>query len=106
MSFTTTVRFHTSLCLSANVLVVQPLQFFQECLGLKMTMSPNFDTYECSLRYLKSSVLSQSSYCFLLLFSYGLEPLPVESDPDIPVGCLRDCSCKKLEAQTLPACVK
>lgn len=59
------------LCLHMCKLPTQ--QFFKETLGLDMTMTPDYDTYECRL-------------------SFGLAPKAVDDDPSIPKGCLTGCS--------------
>jgi len=48
-------------------------RFFREDMGFPMEMRPNFETCECTL-------------------SYGLEPLPIEQDMDVPAGCLVGCA--------------
>jgi Beta-carotene isomerase D27-like, C-terminal len=45
------------------------LQFFRETLGLDMTMKPDYDTFECKLRYvafivLQVALLSISCYSY------------------------------------------
>jgi len=61
------------LCLNMCKLPTQT--FFKEELGLDMTMSPNFETKECRL-------------------SFGLKPLPIEEDDEVPRGCLASCISK------------
>mmetsp|Transcript_33412 Transcript_33412/g.42907 ORF Transcript_33412/g.42907 Transcript_33412/m.42907 type:complete len:270 (-) Transcript_33412:182-991(-) len=61
------------LCL--NMCKIPTQEFFKETLGLDMTMSPNYETNECRL-------------------SFGLKPLPIEEDPDVPIGCLAGCISK------------
>ncbi|CAM9247587.1 unnamed protein product [Chrysoparadoxa australica] len=73
------------LCL--NMCKVPTEQFFHDTLGLDMTMSPDFETYECRL-------------------SFGLTPAPVDEDPDIPTGCLVGCSCKEAGANEVKVCSK
>jgi hypothetical protein len=51
-------------------------QFFQNELGLPLTVSPNFVTQECQ-------------------WSFGEKPLPVEEDPSFPKGCLAGCESRK-----------
>jgi len=58
------------LCLHMCKLPTQ--QFFKETLGLDMTMTPDYETYECRL-------------------SFGMVPKPVEEDESIPKGCLQGC---------------
>lgn len=59
------------LCLHMCKLPTQ--QFFKETLGLDMTMTPDYETYECRL-------------------SFGMTPKPIEEDDNIPRGCLNGCS--------------
>eukprot|EP00667_Euglena_gracilis_P002543 EG_transcript_2543 len=59
------------LCLNLCKLPTQT--FFQDVLGLQMTMNPDFDTHECRL-------------------SFGLAPPPLEEDPKVPYGCLNGCT--------------
>eukprot|EP00953_Heterococcus_sp_UTEX-ZZ885_P034666 17932-Heterococcus_DN1.PRE.2 len=66
--------------LCTNMCKLPTEKFFRETLGLDMTMKPDYDTFECKL-------------------SFGLTPLPVDEDPDIPKGCLQGCSSKILGAQ-------
>jgi len=63
------------LCLNQCKLPAQ--QFFQEELGLPLTVSPNFVTQECQ-------------------WSFGEVPLPPEEDPSFPKGCLVGCESRKL----------
>jgi len=58
------------LCMNQCKLPAQ--QFFQENLGLPLTVIPNFETQECQ-------------------WSFGEKPLPVEQDPSFPRGCLVGC---------------
>lgn len=60
-----------ALCLHMCKLPTQ--QFFKETLGLDMTMTPDYDTYECRL-------------------SFGLAPKSIEEDDSIPQGCLKGCN--------------
>lgn len=62
-------------------------RFFQETLGLEMSMEPDFDTYECRL-------------------SFGLKAPALEEDETVPWGCLAGCSCKALGAPVASACPK
>uniref|UniRef100_A0A7S4AZ00 Beta-carotene isomerase D27-like C-terminal domain-containing protein n=2 Tax=Chrysotila carterae TaxID=13221 RepID=A0A7S4AZ00_CHRCT len=48
-------------------------QFFQQELGMPLTVSPIFETQECQ-------------------WSFGEVPLPPEEDPLIPKGCISDCT--------------
>ena len=59
------------LCL--NLCKIPTQEFFRETLGMDVTFSPNFDTHECRL-------------------SFGMTPLPLEEDPDVPRGCTTDCT--------------
>uniref|UniRef100_A0A7S0KZ14 Beta-carotene isomerase D27-like C-terminal domain-containing protein n=1 Tax=Asterionellopsis glacialis TaxID=33640 RepID=A0A7S0KZ14_9STRA len=63
------------LCLNQCKLPAQ--QFFQDELGLPLTVSPNFVTQECQ-------------------WSFGEVPLPPEDDPSFPKGCLVGCGSRKL----------
>jgi len=56
----------------AKMCKVPTQRFFAEQWGVPLTMSPNFETGECSL-------------------VFGQEPLPIEEDPTIPAGCLTRC---------------
>ena len=67
------------LCLNQCKLPAQ--QFFQEELGLPLTVSPNFVTQECQ-------------------WSFGEVPLPVDEDPSFPKGCLSGCESRKASAAT------
>eukprot|EP00607_Mallomonas_marina_P010761 CAMPEP_0182422126 /NCGR_PEP_ID=MMETSP1167-20130531/7723_1 /TAXON_ID=2988 /ORGANISM="Mallomonas Sp, Strain CCMP3275" /LENGTH=276 /DNA_ID=CAMNT_0024599905 /DNA_START=536 /DNA_END=1366 /DNA_ORIENTATION=- len=58
------------LCLHQCKLPAQ--EFFQEQLGLSLSVTPNFETQECQ-------------------WSWGEEPLSVEQDPSYPQGCLVGC---------------
>jgi hypothetical protein len=58
------------LCLHQCKLPAQ--QFFQETLGVPLTVTPNFDTQECQ-------------------WSWGETPLPPSQDPAFPKGCLSSC---------------
>jgi hypothetical protein len=62
------------LCLNQCKLPAQ--QFFQEELGLPLTVSPNFVTQECQ-------------------WSFGEVPLPTTEDPSFPIGCLSGCESRK-----------
>ncbi|KAG7373993.1 protein of unknown function DUF4033 containing protein [Nitzschia inconspicua] len=62
------------LCLHQCKLPAQ--QFFQEELGLPLTVSPNFVTQECQ-------------------WSFGETPLPPNEDPAFPKGCLVGCESRK-----------
>ena len=62
------------LCLHQCKLPAQ--QFFQEELGLALTVSPNFETQECQ-------------------WSFGETPLPPAEDPSFPKGCLVGCQSRK-----------
>lgn len=65
------------LCLNQCKLPAQ--QFFQEELGLPLTVSPNFVTQECQ-------------------WSFGEVPLPPDEDPSFPKGCLSGCESRKVLA--------
>ena len=67
------------LCLHQCKLPAQ--QFFDEQLGLPLTVSPNFDTQECQ-------------------WSFGEKPLPASEDPSFPKGCLVGCESRKAVAGT------
>jgi hypothetical protein len=67
------------LCLNQCKLPAQ--QFFQEELGLPLTVSPNFVTQECQ-------------------WSFGEVPLPPAEDPSFPKGCLSGCVSRKSLAGT------
>ena len=67
------------LCLHQCKLPAQ--QFFQEELGLPLTVIPNFDTQECQ-------------------WSFGQTPLPPAEDPAFPKGCLVGCESRKAVAGT------
>lgn len=58
------------LCLHQCKIPAQ--EFFQETLGLSLTVQPNFDTQECQ-------------------WSWGEDPLPHKTDPLWPKGCLVGC---------------
>ena len=62
------------LCLHQCKLPAQ--QFFQDELGLALTVSPNFVTQECQ-------------------WSFGETPLPPPQDPSFPQGCLAGCESRK-----------
>ena len=62
------------LCLHQCKLPAQ--QFFQEELGLPLTVSPNFVTQECQ-------------------WSFGEKPVPPSEDPSFPTGCLVGCESRK-----------
>lgn len=62
------------LCLHQCKLPAQ--QFFQDELGLALTVSPNFVTQECQ-------------------WSFGEVPLPPQDDPAFPKGCLVGCESRK-----------
>jgi hypothetical protein len=62
------------LCLHQCKLPAQ--QFFQDELGLALTVSPNFVTQECQ-------------------WSFGETPLPPSEDPTFPQGCLAGCESRK-----------
>ena len=62
------------LCLHQCKLPAQ--QFFQEELGLSLTVSPNFETQECQ-------------------WSFGETPLAPSDDPSFPKGCLVGCESRK-----------
>uniref|UniRef100_A0A7S0DSE9 AB hydrolase-1 domain-containing protein n=2 Tax=Amorphochlora amoebiformis TaxID=1561963 RepID=A0A7S0DSE9_9EUKA len=47
-------------------------RFFQDEMGFPMEMRPNFDTCQCTL-------------------SYGITPMPLEEDVDVPQACLVGC---------------
>jgi Beta-carotene isomerase D27-like, C-terminal len=67
------------LCLHQCKLPAQ--QFFQNELGLSLTVTPNFVTQECQ-------------------WSFGQEPLPPEQDPSFPRGCLVGCQSRQAIAAT------
>ncbi|GKY91068.1 hypothetical protein MPSEU_000079600 [Mayamaea pseudoterrestris] len=67
------------LCLHQCKLPAQ--QFFQEELGVALTVSPNFETQECQ-------------------WSFGETPLPPAQDPSFPKGCLVGCESRKAVAGT------
>ena len=52
-------------------------QFFQDTLGLPLTVTPNFETQECQ-------------------WSWGLVPLEPSLDPSFPQGCLGNCPSRGL----------
>lgn len=58
------------LCLHQCKIPAQ--QFFNEDLGLDLTVIPNFETQECQ-------------------WSFGEKPLPPEEDPSFPNGCIVGC---------------
>ncbi len=58
------------LCLHQCKIPAQ--EFFQQELGLPLTVSPNFVTQECQ-------------------WSFGETPLPANEDPTFPAGCLAGC---------------
>jgi len=62
------------LCLHQCKLPAQ--QFFQDELGLPLTVTPNFETQECQ-------------------WSFGETPLPPDEDPAFPKGCLVGCQSRK-----------
>jgi hypothetical protein len=62
------------MCL--NICKVPAQQFFQEELGLPLTVSPNFVTQECQ-------------------WSFGETPLPASEDPSFPKGCLAGCESRR-----------
>jgi len=62
------------LCLHQCKIPAQ--KFFQEALGLPLSVTPNFITQECQ-------------------WSFGETPLPVEIDPYFPQGCLVGCESRK-----------
>jgi hypothetical protein len=62
------------LCLHQCKLPAQ--EFFQDALGLSLTVSPNFVTQECQ-------------------WSFGEVPLPPSQDPSFPKGCLVGCESRK-----------
>ena len=62
------------MCL--NICKVPAQQFFQDELGLPLTVSPNFVTQECQ-------------------WSFGETPLPASEDPSFPKGCLAGCESRK-----------
>jgi hypothetical protein len=70
------------LCLHQCKLPAQ--QFFQQELGMPLTVQPNFVTQECQ-------------------WSFGETPKPVEQDPSFPQGCLVGCESRKLVAATSTA---
>jgi len=67
------------LCLHQCKLPAQ--QFFDQELGLPLTVSPNFDTQECQ-------------------WSFGEVPVPAAEDPSFPKGCLVGCESRKAVAGT------
>ena len=62
------------LCLHQCKLPAQ--EFFQDGLGLSLTVSPNFVTQECQ-------------------WSFGETPLPPSEDESFPTGCLTGCESRK-----------
>lgn len=62
------------LCLHQCKLPAQ--QFFQDELGLALTVSPNFVTQECQ-------------------WSFGEKPLPPKDDSSFPQGCLAGCASRR-----------
>lgn len=72
------------LCLHQCKIPAQ--EFFQEELGLPLTVSANFVTQECQ-------------------WSFGETPLPVSSDPTFPSGCLAGCKSRDaLASRNANAC--
>lgn len=67
------------ICLHQCKLPAQ--QFFQDELGLSLTVTPNFDTQECQ-------------------WSFGEIPLSPEDDPSFPTGCLVGCESRATIAAT------
>jgi Beta-carotene isomerase D27-like, C-terminal len=67
------------LCLHQCKLPAQ--QFFQEELGLALTVSPNFVTQECQ-------------------WSFGEIPFPPAQDPSFPQGCLAGCESRRAIIQS------
>ena len=67
------------LCLHQCKIPAQ--QFFQDELGLALTVSPNFVTQECQ-------------------WSFGEVPLPPAQDPSFPQGCLAGCESRKAILQS------
>jgi len=65
------------ICLHECKLPTQ--QFFQEELGLPLSVSPNFVTQECQ-------------------WSFGEIPLPLDEDEKFPKGCLVGCESRKAVA--------
>jgi len=68
------------LCLHQCKLPAQ--QFFQDELGMPLTVSPNFETQECQ-------------------WSFGEVPKPPQEDPSFPSGCLVGCDSRKAMKGTL-----
>lgn len=68
------------LCLHQCKLPAQ--QFFQDELGLALTVEPNFVTQECQ-------------------WSFGQVPVPVADDPTFPRGCLVGCTSRKTIAERM-----
>jgi len=66
------------LCLHQCKLPAQ--QFFQEELGLPLTVQPNFVTQECQ-------------------WSFGETPVPVAKDPTFPKGCLVGCESRRADSK-------
>lgn len=64
------------LCLHQCKIPAQ--EFFQDTLGVPLTVSPNFETQECQ-------------------WSWGEQPLPHAQDPDFPKGCISGCETRFVE---------
>mmetsp|Transcript_5699 Transcript_5699/g.13170 ORF Transcript_5699/g.13170 Transcript_5699/m.13170 type:complete len:413 (-) Transcript_5699:93-1331(-) len=70
------------LCMNQCKLPAQ--QFFDEYLGLPLTVTPNFETQECQ-------------------WSFGEVPLDPEVDPWLPQGCLTGCPTREALAEAKQA---
>lgn len=68
------------LCLHQCKLPAQ--QFFNDELGLPLTVQPNFETQECQ-------------------WSFGQVPVPVAEDPSFPRGCLAGCASRQAVSQRM-----
>ena len=60
-------------------------KFFADEWGVPLHMQPNFETHECSL-------------------AFGVVPLPAESDPSIPQGCLTGCPLSRQQTTRQHVC--
>eukprot|EP00468_Gymnochlora_sp_CCMP2014_P004770 CAMPEP_0167766900 /NCGR_PEP_ID=MMETSP0110_2-20121227/15677_1 /TAXON_ID=629695 /ORGANISM="Gymnochlora sp., Strain CCMP2014" /LENGTH=600 /DNA_ID=CAMNT_0007655131 /DNA_START=240 /DNA_END=2042 /DNA_ORIENTATION=- len=58
--------------LCVNMCKIPTQRFFEEEMGFPMEMRPNFETCECTL-------------------SYGVAPIPLEQDSEVPKPCLTGC---------------
>ena len=62
------------LCLHQCKIPAQ--EFFQDSLGMPLTVAPNFETQECQ-------------------WSWGQTPIPHSRDPDFPKGCISGCETRQ-----------